>query len=89
MAALARMREVSAATYVRKGLPPFLLIHGTSDQQVNYQQSVTMQQRMKQAGNLCDMITVEGGPHGMAVITKYPETAVSMIAWLKSTLRIR
>jgi len=89
MAALARMREVSAATYVRKGLPPFLLIHGTSDQQVNYQQSVTMQQRMNQAGNLCDLITVEGGPHGMAVITKYPETGVRMIAWLKITLRIR
>jgi acetyl esterase len=86
--AVRRMREVSAATFVRRGLPPFLLIHGTSDQQVNYQQSITMQQRMKKAGNICDLITVEGGPHGMGVITRYPETAPKMIAWLKSTLRI-
>ena len=87
-AAISRMREVSAASFVRKGLPPFLLIHGTSDQQVNYQQSVRMQQRLRQAGNSCDLITVEGGPHGMGVITKYPETSVRMIAWLKSTLRL-
>ncbi|MFZ4794318.1 MAG: alpha/beta hydrolase [Blastocatellia bacterium] len=88
-AAVGRMREVSAATYIRKGLPPFLLIHGTSDQQVNYQQSVRMQQRMKMAGNTCDLITVDGAPHGMAVISKFPETRVKMLDWLKTVLRIR
>lgn len=87
-AALARMREVSAVSYIRKGLPPFLLIHGTSDQQVNYQQSLTMQQLLRKAGNRCDLITVEGAPHGMAVITKYPGTSERMIAWLKSILRL-
>jgi alpha-L-fucosidase 2 len=87
--AIKRMREVSAATYIKKGLPPFLLIHGTEDTQVCYQQSVTMQQRMKQAGNVCDLITVEGGPHGMGVITKFPDTKVKMIEWLKSTLKLK
>ncbi|HMV81664.1 MAG TPA: alpha/beta hydrolase [Blastocatellia bacterium] len=87
--AVKRMREVSAATYIKKGLPPFLLIHGTKDEQVNYQQSVVMQQRMKQAGNVCDLITVEGGPHGMGVITKFPDTQVKMIAWLKTTLKLK
>jgi len=87
--AVKRMREVSAATYIKKGLPPFLLIHGTEDNQVCYQQSVTMQQRMKQAGNVCDLITVEGGPHGMGVITKFPDTKVKMIEWLKSTLKLK
>lgn len=87
--AVARMREVSAVGHLKKGLPPFLLIHGTSDQQVNYQQSVTMQRRMVGLGNRCELITVEGGPHGMAVITKFPETKAKMTDWLKATLRLR
>lgn len=87
--AIKRMKEVSATSYIKKGLPPFLLIHGTEDAQVNYQQSVMMQQRMKKAGNVCDLITVEGGPHGMGVITKFPDTKVKMIDWLKTTLKLK
>lgn len=87
--AIKRMKEVSAATYIKKGLPPFLLVHGTEDTQVNYQQSVVMQQRMKQVGNVCDLITVEGGPHGMGVITTFPDTKVKMIDWLKATLKLK
>lgn len=87
--AIKRMKEVSAASYIKKGLPPFLLIHGTEDTQVYYQQSVVMQQRMKKAGNVCDLITVTGGPHGMGVITKYPDTKVKMIDWLRTTLKIK
>lgn len=87
--AIKRMKEVSATNYIKKGLPPFLLIHGTQDAQVNYQQSVMMQQRMKKAGNVCDLITVEGGPHGMGVITKFPDTKVKMIDWLKTTLKLK
>lgn len=87
--AIKRMKEVSAATYIKKGLPPFLLIHSTTDEQVNYQQSVVMQQRMKQAGNVCDLITVEGAKHGMTIITQFPDTRVQMIAWLKKTLKLK
>lgn len=85
--AVKRMREVSAVNHIKKGLPPFLLIHGTADPQVAYEQSVEMQKRMRAAGNVCDLITVEGGPHGMGVITQYPDTKVKMIAWLKQTLK--
>src|SRR6185436_3352135 len=86
--AVNRMREISAINFIKKGLPPFLLIHGTADPQVNYEQSVELQKRMKAVGNVCDLITVEGGPHGMGVITKFPETKVKMIEWLKKTLKI-
>lgn len=87
--AIKRMREVSATSYIKKGLPPFLLIHSTTDEQVHYQQSVVMQQRMKQAGNVCELITVEGAKHGMTIITKFPDTQVKMIAWLKTTLKLK
>lgn len=83
------LREVSATTFIKKGLPPFLLIHGTADKQVNYQQSVVFQKQMQAAGNVCDLITVEGADHGMGIITKYPDTQVKMIAWLRQTLKIR
>jgi acetyl esterase len=82
-----RMREVSPINYLRKGLPPFLLIHGTADTQVNYQQSVAMQKKMQSMNLPCELITVPGGPHGMGVFTKYPDTPVKMFAWLKKTLR--
>lgn len=84
-----RLREVSATTFIKKGLPPFLLIHGTADKQVNYQQSVEFQKKLRAAGNLCDLITVEGAEHGMGIITKYPDTQIKMIAWLKQTLKIK
>lgn len=87
--AVKRMREVSATTYIKKGLPPFLLIHGTNDKQVAYEQSVKFQERMKRAGNICDLITVAGGEHGMGIITKFPDTQVKMIAWLRKTLDLR
>ena len=86
--AIKRMKEISAVTYIKKGLPPFLLIHSTTDEQVNYQQSVVMQQRMKAAGNTCDLITVQGAKHGMSIITNFPDTKVQMIAWLKKTLKL-
>lgn len=37
----------------------------------------------------CDLITVEGAKHGMTIITKYPDTQVKMIAWLKTTLKLK
>ncbi len=83
------LQDVSAITYVKKGLPPFLLIHGTDDKQVSYQQSVQFQKKMTAIGNSCELITVEGGPHGMGVINNFPETKVKMIAWMKKTLKIR
>ena len=85
----ARLREISATTFIKKGLPPFLLLHSTTDKQVNYQQSVEFQEKMKAAGNVCDLITVEGAEHGMDIIRKYPDTQVKMIAWLKQTLKIK
>ena len=86
---VARMREVSPLQHLKKGLPPFLLIHGTEDTQVNYQQSVVMQKKMQAMQLRCELITVPGGPHGMGVFTKYPETGVKMFAWLSKTLGMK
>src|SRR5260370_7222628 len=57
-------RRLSPLTYVRKGLPPMLMIHGDADQTVPYDQSVRLTTALKTAGDDAELITVAGGKHG-------------------------
>ena len=57
-------RRLSPLTYVRKGLPPMLVIHGDADQTVPYDQSVRLTKALKDAGDDAELITVAGGKHG-------------------------
>ncbi|MGH9613431.1 MAG: alpha/beta hydrolase family protein, partial [Bryobacteraceae bacterium] len=88
--ALDRLRDLSPINAIHSGMPPFLFIQGTADEQVPYQESPKMCQAMRKAGAVCEVITVEGGHHGMGSWEKHPEMAhwkPEMIAWLKKTLR--
>jgi len=88
--AVRRLREASPITYVKKGMPPFLLIHGTGDQTVPFHQATVMCDKIKQAGSSCEIFPVEGGAHGMGSWDKNPSTQgykVKMIEWLKRTMR--
>lgn len=60
------LRETSPINDVHAGLPPFLLVHGTADMSVPYSQSVRLQAKLKAAGVVCDLITIDDGVHGMA-----------------------
>jgi alpha-L-fucosidase 2 len=81
------LREASATTYLRKGLSPYLLIHGDKDAQVPYEQSVKFQERMKALGNVCDLITVPEGGHGMGGWDKLnSDYRDQLIAWLRQKL---
>jgi acetyl esterase/lipase len=57
-------RKLSPITYVRKGLPPVLSIHGDADPMVPYEQSVRLTKELKTAGDQAELITVPGGKHG-------------------------
>lgn len=82
------LSEGSPSTYVKPGLPPFLLIHGDKDDKVPYEQSPMFQAKMKAAGNVCDLITIPGGIHGMGAWDKLgSDYAQQMIAWLKKTMK--
>src|ERR1700722_2233268 len=63
--AVETLRAASPITYIHADMPPFLFIQGTADEQVPYQQSPKMCEAMKKAGGQCEVITVEGGRHGM------------------------
>ena len=81
--------KASPVSYVKKGMPPFLLIHGTRDQQVPYDQSTEMCSKMKAAGASCDLYTVREGGHGLNAWDRAPEFQgykTYMIDWLRKTL---
>ena len=59
-----RAREASPQTHISKGDSPFLIIHGTDDQLVPYDQSVQFDKRLRAAGVPSLLIRVEGGEHG-------------------------
>jgi dipeptidyl aminopeptidase/acylaminoacyl peptidase len=81
--------KASPVIYVTHDSPPFLLMHGSKDEDVPYAQSVEMCSKMKQAGARCDLITIEGAPHGMDHWESVPEFLWykrALVDWLKKTL---
>lgn len=57
-------KRVSPLTYVRKGLPPVLTIHGDADPTVPYQHAVRLHQGLDKAGAPNQLLTIPGGKHG-------------------------
>lgn len=57
-------REASATTHVSKDDPPFLLIHGTSDNVVPFNQSELLHKALQKGGVDSTLIPVQGGGHG-------------------------
>ena len=85
---LSRLRTLSPIHHVRSGMPPFLLIHGTADPLVPFEQSRNMCRAIRKAGGKCDLIAVNGGGHGLrlwesAGLTSYKRL---MIDWLQKRL---
>jgi alpha-L-fucosidase 2 len=81
--------QASPVIYANKHMPPFLLIHGSKDEDVPYDQSVEMCNRMKHVGARCDLITVTGAPHGMDHWEAHPEFLwykKALVDWLQKTL---
>jgi dipeptidyl aminopeptidase/acylaminoacyl peptidase len=82
-ATLELLRAASPITYVRAGLPPFLLLHGTADARVPYAQSTKLQAALRAAGVTCDLITIPEGAHGMTGWAKQvPDFKARVVTWL-------
>lgn len=62
---VAGLRRLSPIHNVRADMPPFLLIHGTADRLVPFDQSRRMFDKMREAGASCELFAVAGGGHGM------------------------
>jgi acetyl esterase/lipase/pectate lyase len=81
------LNDLSAINFVKPGLPPFLLLHGTADKSVPYEQSLNFQKRLAGMGVRCDLITVENAPHAIAEWERIdPSYKHKIAAWLVRTL---
>lgn len=82
------LRDASPLLQVKKGLPPFLLVHGTADVVVPLAQSTALQARLREAGVPCELLTIEGGGHGMINWQKIaPDYQDRIVTWLTGVLR--
>jgi len=56
--------EISPWHHVRKGAPPAIIFHGKADTTVPYITAEMFANKMKEAGNRCDLVGFEGATHG-------------------------
>jgi len=86
------LREMSPIEHIKPGLPPFLLVHGTQDSVVPYDQSKQMLMRLRDSGVEAELITVDGGGHGLRgweMSTVYSGYRAKVIDWLRVRLAKR
>ena len=85
---LRTLKTISPISAVHKGMAPFLCIHGTKDDQVAFEQSTGMCAAMEAHGAPCELITIEGGGHGMSGWRAPADQhwKQEMIQWLNRTL---
>lgn len=83
------LHDASPSSYVKRGMPPYLLTHGTKDEQVPYDQSVRFLALMKATENRCELFTIPDGRHGMGNWDQaHPEYKSFLIDWLRRTLKV-
>lgn len=59
-----RPQEISPYHFIRAGLPPSILFHGTKDEGVPFATVALFAKAMTAAGNRCELKAYEGQPHG-------------------------
>lgn len=85
--ALEILRATSAITHVKTVLPAFLLVHGMADKSVPFVQSLNFQAKIHGTGGVCDIVKLEGAPHGLLKWTDFkPDWPAVVSAWLKRAL---
>jgi acetyl esterase/lipase len=58
-----KVKFASPLTYVKRGAPPFLLMHGLADDSVPYHQSILLYNALAAAGDEVTLRLVDGLPH--------------------------
>jgi acetyl esterase len=84
----ARLKQLSPIERVTRDMPPFLLIHGTADPLVPFEQSLAMCDRMTVAGAPCELYAVKGAGHGMRWWSNGSSEGYQreMVRWLRERL---
>ena len=86
-----RLHEISPVTAVHKGMAPFLIIHGTADNQVAFEESPAMCEAMHKVGAKCDLIRWKAAATACRAGRSQPAMQhwkTDLAAWLKTTLNV-
>jgi acetyl esterase len=81
-----KLRSASTVTYVRRDMTPYLLIHGTRDFGVPFEQSVSLQHAMQKCGADCTLLPVVGGGHGNWSPAQWQDVEAATFEWLGQRL---
>ena len=84
------LKRYSPLYHVKRGLPPLLLIHGTSERL--WAQGIAMRVRLAAEGAVHELVALEGAPHGMENWEGRPEWTgykSKLVEWLGEKLRER
>ncbi|HEX3728770.1 MAG TPA: alpha/beta hydrolase, partial [Opitutaceae bacterium] len=68
---IAKLKAASPMSYLKPGLPPIFLVHGTKDIAVPYDLDPVYQAKLRALGDTCDLLTIPNGPHGMVYWDKF------------------
>ncbi len=80
-----QLKDVSPITFVSKGDPPMLLIHGDADTVVPFEHATVLQAALKKAGVPVELMVVKGGKHNVAG-AGFPDTARRATAYMRQHL---
>jgi acetyl esterase/lipase len=80
-------RAASPLTYVRKDLPPILILHGTADKSVSLEQSRGFARALERAGAPHVFETVEGAPHTFDLQPKQKDLRALVIGFFDQHLK--
>jgi alpha-L-fucosidase 2 len=89
-AARKTLTDASPHTWINRRTPPFLLIHGTRDAAVPYEQAKLHVELFQKRGIPVELYTVEDGVHGVMHWEKdarFQGYKQHMLAWLARTLK--
>ncbi len=84
-----KIRQTSPRIYLNRKTPPFLFIHGTRDEAVDYSQAQLAMDLLKANGTPCELITVQNGIHGVINWEKeerFQAYKPQLLLWLHRTL---
>ncbi|MGN6366938.1 MAG: alpha/beta hydrolase [Phycisphaerae bacterium] len=77
------LHDISPLHYLHKNMPPILILHGTADKSVLFQDSINWQKADEALGNSCEIIPLQGAPHRIRDWPKYlPNYEQQLADWL-------
>lgn len=80
--------DSSPINHIKTREMPILLVHGTNDNSVPYQQSLNFKKRIEDANDVCELITINGAPHKITEWNNFDNAYQKKIAeWLKKQLK--